>query len=131
MTLKELIESHPSYVDATNPTDQVIYDWLNEIVSKRSKTSLSGDELYNAVDATVLDSLTDAKKSQWLALCDHDSIDPFTLTHQMTVMDIFGKKNAVIPILNAARTELVDRITNAGITRENLDLSLINSLRNA
>lgn len=33
MTLLELLQTHPSYVDATNPTDQVLLDWCNESVT--------------------------------------------------------------------------------------------------
>lgn len=127
MTLKELIDSEPANAGRT---DQEVLDWLLELVT-RNKTSLSGDQLYNAADATEQDALTDAQKAQWLALCGRDSIDPFGVANVATVLNIFGNPSVTRTALLALRTEQVDRLTNAGVSRKNLGLSLINSVRNS
>jgi hypothetical protein len=114
MTKLEFLESHPSYVDATNPTDQVLFDWSIEMVTQ-NKTSLSGDVLFNTADVTEQNALTDAQKSQWLALCGRDSIDPFGAANVALVTQLFGGGSATITALNALRTEQVPRYQDAGV----------------
>ena len=125
MTLKELIDS-----EAANAarTDQQVLDWLNETVS-RNKASLSGDELFNAADTGEQDALTATKRSEWLALCGRDNINPFGAANVALVVQLFGGGSASVTALNALRVEQVDRVTNAGISRNLLGLSLIKSVR--
>ena len=130
MTLLDLIQTYPGYVDATNPTDQVILDFLNESVG-RNKTSLSGDELFNAADTTEQNALTPAERSEWLSLCGRDNIDPFGAANVALVVQLFGGGSTTVTALNALRVEQVDRVTAAGISRKNLGVSLVNSVRAA
>ena len=126
MTLKELIDSEPLNAGRT---DQEVLDWLNESVS-RDKTSLSGDELFNAADTTEQNALTSAERSEWLALCGRDSIDPFGAANVALVVQLFGNPSATRTALLALRVEQVDRVTAAGVSRKNLGLSLVNKVRN-
>ena len=126
--LLTLIDTMPGINPGT--TDQAVLDWLNETVS-RNKTSLSGDELFNAADTTEQDALTDAQKSQWLSLCARSDLNPFGGANVALVVQIFGGGSATVTTLNALRVEQVDRVTNAGISRKYLGLSHINSLRAA
>lgn len=126
MTLKELIDSEGA--NATR-TDQEVLDWLNESVS-RNKTSLSGDELFNAADTAEQNALTSAERSEWLALCGRDNIDPFGSANVALVVQLFGGGSTTATALNALRVEQVDRVTAAGVSRSNLGLSLVNKVRN-
>lgn len=126
MTLKELIDSEGA--NATR-TDQEVLDWLNESVS-RNKTSLSGDELFNAADTAEQNALTSAERSEWLALCGRDNIDPFGAANVALVVQLFGGGSTTVTALNALRVEQVDRVTAAGVSRSNLGLSLVNKVRN-
>ena len=128
MTLLELINTMPGIVPGT--TDQAVLDWLNESVS-RNKTSLSGDELFNAADTTEQNALTSAERSEWLALCARSAVDPFGAATVALVLQLYGGGSTTVTALNALRVEQVDRVTNAGISRKNLGVSLVNSVRNA
>lgn len=128
MTLKELIESMPGYVDATNPTDSAVLAWLNETVPV-NRTSVSGDELFQATDSTDWAGLSDAQKSQWLALCGRDNLDPFGAANVALVTNIFGGGSDTVTALQALRVEQKDRVTAAGISRRLLGESLIGSVR--
>jgi hypothetical protein len=112
MTLKELIDSEP--LNAAR-TDQEVLDWLNESVN-RNKTSLSGDELFNAADTGEQNALTDAQKSQWLALCGRDSIDPFGAANVALVVQLFGGGSATVTALNVLRVESVTRLVANDLT---------------
>ena len=128
MTLLELIQTMPGYVDATDPTDAAVLVFLNEQVS-RNKTSLSGDELFNAADTGEQDALTSAQRSEWLALCGRDNIDPFGAANVALVVQLFGNPSATRTALIALRTEQMDRCTANGVSRSNLGPSLINLVR--
>jgi hypothetical protein len=125
MTLKELIDS-----DGANAakSDADVLAWCLELVS-RNKTSLRGDELFNAADITEQDALTAAQRSEWLALCGRDSIDPFGAANVALVIQIFGNPSNTRTALLALRVEQVARIVDAGVSSKNLGTSLINSVR--
>ena len=127
MTLKELIDSEP--LNAAR-TDEEVLAWLNENVN-RNKTSLSGDEMFNAADTTEQNALTPAERSEWLALCGRDSIDPFGAANVALVVQLFDGGSATVTALNALRVEQVDRVTAAGVSRQNLGISRVTSVRNA
>ena len=122
------LQTQPGYVDATNPTDQAQLDWCNELVT-RNKTSLTGDELFNSADTAEQNALTSEQRSEWLALCGRDSIDPFGGANVSLVIQLFGAGSDTVTALQTLRTEQVDRLTNDGVSRKNLGVSLINSLR--
>lgn len=127
MTLKELIDSEPANAGRT---DQQVLDWLNETVS-RNLSSLSGDVMFAATDGAEFAALTDLKKQLWVSFTSKDSIDPFASANVAFVQWIFGGGSTTVSDLAALRTEDVDRVTNAGISRKNLGLSLVNAVRNA
>ena len=122
---KALIDTEPANGART---DQQVLDWLNETVS-RNKGSLSGDEMFNAADTTEQNALTAEKRGEWLSLCGRDGIDPFGAANVALVIQLFGGGSASVAALQALRTEQVDRVTNAGISRKNLGISLVNSAR--
>lgn len=130
MLLLDLIETMPGYVDATNPTDASVFSWLNELVD-RNKTSITGDEMFNAADTAEQDALQATERQEWLALCGRDTIDPFGAANVALVIQLFGNPSATVTALSALRLEQVDRVTNAGLSRKLLGTSLINTVRNA
>jgi hypothetical protein len=113
MTLKELIDSEPANAART---DEEVLAWLNESVSV-NKTSLSGDEMFNAADTGEQNALTDSQKSQWLALCGRDSIDPFGAANVALVVQLFGGGSATVTALQALRVNSVLRYRDAGFSQ--------------
>ena len=113
MSLKALIDS-----EALNAgrTDQEVYDWLHELVNK-NRSSLSGDEMFQATDSTDWAALTADEKSQWLALCGRDSIDPFGPANVALVTAIFSGGSTTVSNLTTLRVEQVTRYANAGIRK--------------
>lgn len=93
-------------------TNQQVADSLNSNTGgnerSQDKTSLSGDEIFQATDSTQFAGLTDAQKSQWLAFCGRDSIDPFASANVTFVQNLFSG-GATVTNLNALRVEDISR----------------------
>ena len=154
MNQLEFIESHPSYVDATNPTDQVIYDWSQEAVAIQEDISYT-DLLVWASDNGVMKKITNAIRDEvatpdtWTAPVYNDLLiidaalkggggDSVFLSRD----DVRGVINSVSgpskPLTAADKNALLAlsdgtalRIVAEGVSTRLWGLSLINSLRNA
>lgn len=90
-------------------TNAQVVSSLNTVDRSRNKTSLSGDEIFQATDPTQYGALTDTQKSQWLAFCGRDSLDPFATANVTVVTEIFGGGSTTVTNLNSLRTESVSR----------------------
>ena len=102
-------------------SNEEVADSLNTVDRTINKTSLSGDEVFANIDSrTDWDALTDTQKTQFLAFCGRDSIDPFGSANVELVKAIFGDASATVVNLQAARLEPVSRATeiNIGFVRE-------------
>lgn len=70
----------------------------------RNRTSMTGREVAAEIVDAEYDALTDAKKTQILALTAHADIDPYGFAANV-IKDVFGGLSATVTALAAARTE--------------------------
>lgn len=102
-------------LDWVTMTDQQIYDALTTKDIPSNRARMSGSEIWEATDATELNSLQAAKRSEWLSFCGIDSVDPFGPAQSFAI-NIFGGGSATLSTLQAARTELVSRADQLSLT---------------
>ena len=151
-TQLEFIESHPSYVDATNPTNQVIYDWSQESVAVQEDISYtdlivwaSGNGVMRkiteaiALEVATPDSWTEPVYNDLLVL---DAMLKGGGDVALSRNDVRGIVSSVSgpskPLTAADQTALLAlsdglavRIEDSGTSTKNWGVSLINALRNA
>lgn len=87
---------------------------LTTVDRTRNKTSLSGDEVFNAADPTEYNGLSDAAKSQFIAFCGRDAIDPFAANNVALMTNMFGGGSTTVTNLQTLRTESVSRAQEIG-----------------
>jgi hypothetical protein len=141
-TLKELIDSEPANAART---DQEVFDWCNELVSVvGSIASLSliawaaANGRFSAITAGTNHSdagLASVAEAALVTIKRQDaSLDMSDSTHE-DLVDILVAGGVLSSTdkdeLVALATTLVDRVTNAGVSRKNLGVSLVNSVRSA
>lgn len=113
--LKAEIDTDPLGRGYAGMTDSQAADDINTVYRTRNKTSLSGDEIFNAANGGELAALASGaagnqrKFQMFLALCSRDSINPFGSANVALVQEVFGAGSASLAALNALRTEQVSR----------------------
>jgi hypothetical protein len=140
--LKELIDSEPANAART---DQEVFDWLNEFVSVVGSIA-SRSLIAWAASNGRLAAITAGTNHADAGLASVASAALLTIEREDTSLDMSDSTHvALVDILVAGgvlsstdkdelvalSTTLVDRVTNAGVSRKNLGVSLINSVRNA
>ena len=110
----ELTAGHPD-TGAYNVDDQIAANQLNAVNRSRNIASLSGDGLFSATDTVEFAALTEAKKSNWLAFCGRESVDPFGAANVAFVNWVFGGGSTTISSLASLRTESVSRAVELGL----------------
>ncbi len=91
-------------------SDQEAAADLNISYRTRDRSSMSGDEVFKSVASrTDWDGLTDTQRTQFLAFCGRDSIDPFAGANVELVKSIFGDASVTVSNLSAARVESITR----------------------
>lgn len=90
-------------------TDQQAADDLNSLYRERDKQSLTGDELFQQTDPSEYASLTDTKKSHWLAFTGKDVVDPFATNNVEFVKSLFPQGTTTLTNLANARKESISR----------------------
>ena len=98
-------------------SDSEAADDLNTENRTVHRSSLSGDEMFGATDATEWSGLTDLQKQLWMAFCGRDSVDPYGSANVAFVQAIFGGGSATVAALAAMRDRTVSRATELGIGR--------------
>tara|TARA_Y100000310_G_C20702209_1_gene830960 strand:- start:6538 stop:6882 length:345 start_codon:yes stop_codon:yes gene_type:complete len=86
-------------------TDEQVLADLRAETRSRNRTSMSGREVAAGVINAAYNALTDAQKSQFLALVVSDDIDPFGMGANV-IKDLFGAGSTTVTNLAAARVEL-------------------------
>lgn len=95
--------------DFSGVSDSDAADALNIVDRGRDRGSLTGDEAFNAAALAELGALTDTQRSDWLAFCARDTIDPFGAANVAFVQSIFGAGSTTIQNLQALRVEAISR----------------------
>lgn len=107
-------------------TDQEVADILNTVhpspdTRTRNRTSMTGDELFQATDPAEFVALptgsgnTADDQGHWLAFCGRAEIAPFATANVQLVIAIFGVSSATVVNLNAARVESITRAVELGL----------------
>ena len=105
------------YVVAPSPPDNEAdaytdADLLNSLATGRDriKAQVSGADAFSVTDPTEFDALTGAERTEWLALCAIDSVNPANGTPaEAMATRIFGGGSVTLVNLNAFRTETISR----------------------
>lgn len=91
-----------------------VVDSINTVNVPKNKTNVTGSEIWEATNAAEFNALSDVLKSQWLALCGLDRINPFGVA-QPVVQSIFsGAESPTVAALLILRTYNVSRAEELG-----------------
>ena len=96
-------------------TDTQVVQSLRLVNRTLTRTSMSGDLVFQQTNGTEFGALTDAKKSQWLAFCGRDAIDPAAPANVSFVQYVFGAGAATLTSLAASRQYSVSRADELGL----------------
>lgn len=113
--LKTELASDPLGRGYSALSDQAAADSLNAVDRDRIKSSLSGDDVFNAADPAELAALakgTSAQKAEFqmfLAICARESIRPDGNATTRLIREIFGAGSTTLTNLDVLRTETVSR----------------------
>ena len=111
--LKTEIDTDPIARGYSGMTDQEVVDSLNDTIDREvNKSSLTGDEVFQATNAGEYNGLSDAEKSQWLAFCGRETINPFGSANVTFVTALMGA--STVSGLQALRKETVSRGVELG-----------------
>lgn len=94
-------------------TDQEAADSLNAVNRTTNKSSMTGDEILNQVDAGDWAALTDDQRQTVWDVCHLGSVDPFGVAATL-LTDVFGASTTIIA-LQAARKNNVSRAVELGL----------------
>ena len=89
--LKTELTDDPLARGYSGMTDQQAADDLNTVYRTRNRTSMTGDEVFQALESqSVWESRTPDQRIEFLSLCARDSIDPFASANVDVVISVFG-----------------------------------------
>ncbi len=113
--LKDELASDPLLRGYLGMSDQEAAADLNTSYRTRNRTSMTGDEIFQATDPGEFNGLTSGSgnssddQGHWLAFCGRETIDPFATANVQLVISIFGNPSTTLTNLNAARVESITR----------------------
>ena len=109
----ELTAGHPD-TGAYNADDGIAATEINAVNRTRNKTSLTGSEVLNNVNAAEWTALTDVQKQEVWDIVHLGELNPFGVEATLLIA-IFGGGSVTITALAAARKEDVSRATELGL----------------
>jgi hypothetical protein len=110
----ELDAGHPD-TGAYNADSLLAAGELNAVIRTRNRSSLSGDAMFAATNASEWTALTDHQQNLWVAFTGKESIDPFGSANVALVTSLFGGGSATLTALAALRKEDVSRAVELGL----------------
>lgn len=87
---------------------------LNTVYRTRDKTSMTGSEILNAINAGEWTALTDGQRQIVWNILHLDTLNPFGVEATLLVA-VFGGGSATITALAAARKENISRAAELGL----------------
>ena len=87
---------------------------INAVNRTRNRTSMTGSEVINAVDATEWGALTDAQRQTVWDVVHLGDVNPFGIEATL-ITNVFGGGSATITALAASRKEDVSRAQELGL----------------
>jgi len=114
VALRAYLDANPSTYGALS--DQEVAVALETPSIVRVRASMTGSEIMDSTDPTEFGTKTDSQKSQWLALCAVQNVDPGDgkLARDLAV-SIFGGVSTTVTTLAAARLETVSPSVDEGL----------------
>ena len=109
----ELLAGHPD-TGAYDANDETAANEINAVNRTVNKTTMTGREVAAEVVDSAYDALTDAQKSQFLALVASDDLDPFGMGANV-IKDLFSGGSATVAALAVARVDSVSRAAELGL----------------
>jgi hypothetical protein len=113
--IKAEIDADPLTRGYAGMSDAAVAADINTAYRERNRTSMSGDEIFNAAVPADYNALTDAQKDQFLSFCGRDSIDPFAANNVGLITNIFGGGSGTVTALQTVRVESISRGIELGI----------------
>jgi len=107
--MKTEILTDPLPRNYASMTDLQVLADLEALTRSRNRTIMTGGEVAAQVVDAAYDALTDAGKSQFLALVASENLDPFGMGANV-IKDLFGGGSTTVTNLAAARVETVSRL---------------------
>lgn len=114
VALRTEIDSDPLARGYVGMTDAEVAESLNTANRSRNRSSMTGSEILNEIDATEWASRTDAQRQTVWDICHLGTINPFGIEATLMI-GVFGGGSATIAALAAARTETVTRAQELGL----------------
>ncbi len=108
--LKAEITDDPLGLSYVGMSDQQVADSLNTVAREQDRTSMTGSEILNQVNAANWASLTDVQRQTVWNIVYLGDVNPFGVEATM-MTDVFGSASATITALKAARKIAVSRAT--------------------
>lgn len=85
----ELDAGHPT-TGAYSADRDTAADQINAINRTKPRNSMTGDEVFQATDATEFTGLSADNRQLWMAFCARDNLDPYGTANVALVTDIFS-----------------------------------------
>lgn len=112
--LKSELATDPEGRGYSGMTDAEAATDLNTEYRERDRTSMTGSEVFNAVDMTEWNALTDIQRQTVWNVIHLGTLNPFG--REATLLtNVFGGGSATITALAAARKESISRATELGL----------------
>ena len=110
----ELDSGHPD-TGAYSANAETAAAELNFPNRTKNKTSLTGDEMFDATVVADWALLTDHQQQLWISFTSKDSINPFGVANVAFVTNLFGAGSDTLTALAALRKEDVSRAVELGL----------------
>ena len=111
----ELDAGHPDTGAYTTGNPETAAAELNAVNRTKNKSSLTGDEMFDATVIADWAGLTDHQQQLWVAFTSKDSIDPFGVANVAFVTNLFGAGSDTLTALAALRKDDVSRAVELGL----------------
>ena len=119
--LKDELATDPLGRVYSGMTDEEAAADLNISNRTRNRTSMTGDEIFQATDPGEFNGLGSGQgnsaddQGHWLSFCGRDTIDPFASANVQFVTDIFSAGSTTLANLQAVRVESITRAVELGL----------------
>lgn len=109
----ELLAGHP-VTGAYSADNAEAAAELNAVNCSRNRTSLTGSQVINAIDATEWAALTDSQRQTVWNIVHLGEVNPFGVEATL-MLNVFGGGSSTITALQAARIEAISRAVELGL----------------